>query len=80
MSKDENFQPYENSSKLSMKRIIINNFMGGIAWALGATLGLSLIIALLTIIAKNVNIVPAVGEFVSNVINFILATNPNLHK
>ncbi len=78
--KAENIQPYENASRLSMKQIIINNFIGGLAWALGATIGLSLIIAILTLIAKNINIVPAVGSFVSNIITFILATNPNLHN
>jgi len=72
-------QPYENSSKLSRKEIIINNFFGGIAWALGATIGLSFIFTLLGILAKNVNIVPFVGSFVSQVINFVLANNPNLH-
>ena len=75
-----NLQSYENASKLSRKEIFINNFFGGIAWALGATVGLSIIFVLLGIIAKNVNLVPYVGSFVSQVINFVLANNPNLHK
>ena len=75
-----NLQPYENASKLSKKEIILNNFFGGIAWALGATVGLSFIFILLGIIAKEVNVVPVVGSFVSQVINFILANNPNFHK
>ena len=74
-----NVQPYERSS-MSKQQIIVNNFIGGLAWALGATIGLSVIIALLTVLAKNVNLVPIVGNFVSEVINFILATNPNLSK
>ena len=65
---------------MSKQQIIVNNFIGGLAWALGATIGLSVIIALLTVLAKNVNLVPIVGNFVSEVINFILATNPNLSK
>ena len=72
-------QPYEKSSKLSKKEIIINNFFGGIAWALGATVGISFIFILLGIIAKEINFVPVVGSFVSQVINYILATNQNLH-
>ena len=75
-----NLQPYENASKLSKKQIILNNFFGGIAWALGATVGLSFIFILLGIIAKEINFVPFVGSFVSQVINFILANNPNFHK
>jgi Na+-translocating ferredoxin:NAD+ oxidoreductase RnfA subunit len=72
-------QPYERSSKLSRNEIIFNNFLGGIAWALGATIGLSLIFIILGHLAKEVNLVPVVGSFVSQVINYILATNPNVH-
>jgi hypothetical protein len=75
---NEPLQPYERSSKLSKKEIIFNNFIGGIFWALGATIGLSLIIGLLTIAAKNVNLVPIVGNFVSDILNFVLSNNPNL--
>ncbi len=73
-----NLQPYENSSKLKRHEIILNNFLGGIAWALGATVGLSFIFILLGYLAKEVNLVPVVGSFVSQVINYILATNPNV--
>jgi len=75
MEKDP--QPYERANVLSKKQILINNFIGGIAWALGATVGLSLFFTLLSLIGKQVNLVPVVGSFVSQVINFILATNPN---
>jgi len=73
-------QPYENSSKLSLKDILFNNFLGGMMWALGATVGLSIIFTVLTIIAKNLNLVPMVGSFVSDIINFIFANNPNIHR
>jgi Na+-translocating ferredoxin:NAD+ oxidoreductase RnfA subunit len=73
-----NRQPYENSSKLSRNQIIINNFLGGISWGLGATVGLSLFFVLLSMIGKEVNLVPVVGSFASQVINYILATNHNL--
>jgi len=71
-------QPYENSSKLSRSEIIINNFMGGISWGLGATVGLSLFFVVLGVLSKEVNLVPVVGTFVSQVINYILTTNHNL--
>lgn len=72
-------QPYEKASRdLPFKKLLWNNFIAGIAWALGATVGLSIIIALLTLISKNINFVPIVGTFISEVINFILKTNPNL--
>jgi len=75
-----NRQPYENSSKLSRSEIIINNFFGGISWGLGATVGLSLFFVFLGILAKEVNLVPVVGSFVSEVINYILTNNHNFQR
>lgn len=60
------------------KELIINNFIGGISWALGATVGLAFVVAILGIIIKNVNVVPYVGNFVSNVLSFVVQKNPNL--
>jgi hypothetical protein len=75
------YQPFEKAgTKLSLFEIISSNFIGGIAWALGATIGLSLIFALLGLVAKNVNLVPIVGSFVSQVLNFVMANNPHLQK
>ncbi len=72
-------QPFERASKpLPLKDIIFNNFVGGIAWALGATVGISLIFTLLALLAKNVNLIPIVGEFVSEIINFVLSHNTRL--
>jgi hypothetical protein len=59
-------------------KIFVNNFIGGIAWAIGATVGLALIIAILTLIVKNVNIIPVVGNFVAKIIQFVISKNPNL--
>lgn len=59
-------------------KIFVNNFIGGIAWAIGATVGLALIVAILTLILKNVNIIPVVGNFVAKIIQFVINKNPNL--
>lgn len=72
-------QPFDRvNQRLSVKRILFNNFIGGISWALGATVGISLLFTLLGLLAQNINLVPIVGSFVSDIINFIMATNPNL--
>jgi hypothetical protein len=72
-------QPYERSSlKLRWYEIIWNNLLGGISWGIGATVGLALFFALLSLIAKNVDFVPIFGSFVSDIIDFILATNPRV--
>lgn len=68
---------YEQINK-KRKTIFIDNFIGGIAWALGATVGLAIIIALLSLILKNTNFIPFVGNFVAGVIQFVITKNPNL--
>jgi len=69
-------QPFEKSSQnLPMKKILWNNFMGGIAWGFGATVGISIIFAILGLLAKNINFVPIVGTFTSQVIDFVLQNN-----
>lgn len=73
-------QPYEKSSKLSRSEIIYNNFLGGVSWGLGATVGLALFFIILGYIAKEIHLVPVVGSFVSQIINYLLATNQYLHR
>jgi hypothetical protein len=74
-------QPYEKASKnLPFKKIMWNNFLAGIAWAFGATIGLSIIIAILGLLAKNVDFIPLVGSFISDIIDFILQNNPSLQN
>jgi len=73
-------QPYERASKaLSIKKIIFNNLIGGISWGIGATVGVSLFFAILTIITKTINfdLMPVVGSFVSQVVNFVISQRPN---
>lgn len=64
--------------KNSRKNIVLNNFIGGLAWAVGATIGLAFIITILGLVLKNINLIPFVGNFVGDVINFVLQKNPNL--
>ncbi|HKC14784.1 MAG TPA: DUF5665 domain-containing protein [Patescibacteria group bacterium] len=53
--------------EMSRKQIIVNNFIGGISWGLGATIGLAIILAILTLVLKTVNLVPLVGDFAAKV-------------
>lgn len=65
----ENKHAYIHKSK---KQIFTNNFIGGLAWGLGVTVGLSLLLALLAFIGARIDFVPVVGDFVSKVIDYIL--------
>ncbi|MEK7186048.1 MAG: DUF5665 domain-containing protein [Patescibacteria group bacterium] len=67
----------------AVRDILINNFLGGLAWAVGVTIGFSLIIFLLTTVLKNVNWIPFIGDFLSNLTSYVLSnlqTNPQLVK
>ncbi len=63
--------------KGNLKRIAINNFVGGIAWALGATVGIALIIFLLGFLSAHVNIIPFIGKFATDVTKFVLTNLKN---
>ncbi|MBI3984644.1 MAG: hypothetical protein HY344_01690 [Candidatus Levybacteria bacterium] len=69
--------PHENV-KANRKQLVINNFIGGLSWALGATVGLAIIVTILGIILQNINLVPFVGNFVADIINFIIEKRPDL--
>ena len=60
------------------KHIFLNNFLGGLAWGLGVTVGLSVIFVVLAVLGRYVDLVPVVGDFVAKVINFILQNEPHL--
>lgn len=71
--------PFEKMShRYSFRQIATNNFLGGIFWALGVTIGFSLLIALLSLISNYINVIPIVGKFVSDIIDFVLSYNRNL--
>lgn len=66
-------EKYEGVSK-NLKHIAANNFVGGIAWALGATVGIAIIILLLTFVSSKIHLVPLIGGFVAEITKFVLAT------
>jgi len=68
---------YEGINR-SRREIFVNNFIGGIAWGLGATVGLAILLLVLGMISSRVDLVPYVGEFVSDVSKEVLQKNPQL--
>ena len=61
-------QPYQKI-KESRKQIFINNIIGGVGWAIGATFGVAIILAVLGFIAHQINVVPVIGTFVSAILD-----------
>lgn len=55
--------------KEDLRKIFVKNFIAGIAWGIGATLGLSLIFTLLTTILRRLGGLPIVGSFFADLID-----------
>jgi hypothetical protein len=72
-------QPYQ-MAEAGKSAIFFNNLIGGIAWGLGATVGVSIFFTVLGFIASQVGVVPVVGSFVSEIIDFVMQHNQNFQK
>ncbi len=64
----------------SRKQIITNNFLGGIAWGIGVTIGLSIFLAAIAFISSHIDFIPIVGEFVAGVLNYVLTSSNQLPR
>jgi hypothetical protein len=67
-------EPYEKVEQ-PLRTILLRNFLGGVVWGLGATIGVSLILAILGFFLSKINLVPIVGSFLSDVFHYILQNN-----
>lgn len=70
-------QPYEKSS-LTLREIIVNNFVGGIAWGLGVTVGLAILFTIFGFFLRQLNIVPFLGNFINAIVEYVMKNNPYL--
>jgi len=61
-----------------LKQIFINNFIGGIAWFLGATIGAAFILSVFGFVIGRVDIIPIIGEFIGQVTQSALQSSPQL--
>lgn len=71
----------EKSKEVTEKKlhtILWHNFIGGVAWGLGITVGATIILALGTFLVAKIDYIPLVGNFTINIIEFVAENNPNL--
>lgn len=64
-------QPFERSSKLSKGEIIANNLLGGIFWGVGSIIGIALILSIVSLLSQYVDLIPFVGNFISDILNYL---------
>lgn len=62
---------HERSYKSSRRDIMFNNFIGGIFWAVGTVFGLALIFGVLGIVSRYVNLIPFIGDFIAEIIDYL---------
>ncbi|HVZ11639.1 MAG TPA: DUF5665 domain-containing protein [Patescibacteria group bacterium] len=53
-------------------QIFVDNLIGGVAWAIGATFGVTIILALLGFVLKSFNWVPFVGGFIVEINKYLV--------
>lgn len=63
-----------------LKRVLLNNFLGGIAYALGISFGATLVIAVLGFVLAKVNLIPIIGMLVIDVNRFIAENGNSFHR
>lgn len=61
----------ERASQYSRKEMLINSFLGGMMWGIGSIVGISLLVAVVGLITQYVNVVPIIGDFVLDILQYI---------
>ena len=59
---DANFDHLTAHNFLGVRRIMLNNFLGGLSWGLGSIIGATIFLALLLGILRTFNFVPGFND------------------
>lgn len=71
-------EKHEEIYRKKLKLILWHNFLGGIAWGLGITIGAGIILALGGFILAQVNLIPIIGTFIGDIVKVVQESNPRL--
>ena len=52
----------------SRHEIMVNNFIGGLTWSIGAFIGIALLSVVVGLIISKINLVPIIGEWLSQIL------------
>ena len=56
---------------ISTGKVVLNNFLGGLAWGFGTVLGATLVVGLVIFILSKLNSIPVIGDFISDILQGI---------
>lgn len=62
---------------LRKRKIVVNNFLGGLAWGVGSVLGATVAVALLVSLLRFANVIPGISEITNQVTNSVDQKIPN---
>lgn len=54
-----------------LQQMLWQNFLGGVAWALGVTLGLTVVVTLVGFLLAQLDFVPIVGDLATGIVQFV---------
>jgi|GEM_PF-1720822 len=56
---------------LSLGKLVLNNFLGGLAWGVGTVLGATIIVGVTLFIISKLGTIPGIGHFFVNLLDQI---------
>jgi len=67
---ENNIQSGENYKNVErpLGKILLSNFLGGIAWSLGVLVGTALVVSLIAFVISKINFIPVLGQFLAKVL------------
>jgi len=65
----EDLDPAEKYNKIyrSLPRMLLNNFLGGIAWSLGTFFGAAVVVGIIVFLLSKINVIPIIGSWVAQI-------------
>lgn len=66
-------QKYEEILR-TKRQIIFYNFIGGISWGLGATIGVSILLTVIALLAQPLSLIPIFGDFIAGILEHVTNT------
>jgi predicted PurR-regulated permease PerM len=64
-------QPYERAYSVRRGTLMLNNFLGGISWAVGTVVGLAVFLFILGLLTQYIDFIPFIGEFIGNILDYL---------
>lgn len=52
-------------------KMFLDNFLGGIAWGLGVTVGFGILVAVLSLVLSRIDFVPIIGQLLKDLVPYL---------